>query len=162
MFGLSVVNIFLQVLVPSWRGWLPTFSGIRGVVEEVVVVLKVLVVVDILEKRCLSFLIWVFLYCRVSFLFSVEVNVLQICEGLAIKFLLQRCLGVTSFSLEMVDLDIGTHDSVVDEWIFGLPYYGLFRIISFPFDLQNFWHYCIGLASLVTNFCSSTFGKLSF
>ena len=36
-------------------------------------------------------------------------------EGCVIKFLLQRCLDVIYFSLEVVDLDIGTLDSIVDE-----------------------------------------------
>ena len=65
-------------------------SWIHEEVEEVNAVLQLLVflvailefVVEDLEMRCLSFLIWV--------------------------FLLQRCLGVSYFSLEVVDLDICT------------------------------------------------------
>ena len=66
----SVVTSFLERLITylSWK---------LEVVVEVAVVVKVLVVleailetvVETLEVRCLSFLIWVFLYCRdVSFL----------------------------------------------------------------------------------------------
>ena len=43
----------------------------------------------------------------------------------------------------MVDLDIGTLDSIVDEKMFTFLYYGLFKLIAFPFDLQGFWFYFI-------------------
>ena len=61
----SGVNLFLERLITN-------LSWILEEVEEVIVVLKVLVVleaimevvVEHLEMRCLSFLILVFLYCR--------------------------------------------------------------------------------------------------
>ena len=45
----------------------------------------------------------------------MEDGILLICEGWFFMFLLQRCLSISYFSLEMVDLDIGTLDSIVDE-----------------------------------------------
>ena len=53
-------------------------------------------------------------------------------------FLLQRCLGVSYFSLQLVYLDICTLDSIVDEGTFSFLYYGLFKCIAFPLDLQSF------------------------
>ena len=75
--------------VSSFLGRLITnFSWILEEVEEVTVVLKVLVVLEVilevvvedLEMRCLSFLIWVFLDCRNVFslllkiMFSRQLN----------------------------------------------------------------------------------------
>ena len=64
----SGISSFLERLITQ-------LSWILEEVEEVTAVLKVLavleaileVVVEDLEMRCLSFLIWVFLYCRNSF-----------------------------------------------------------------------------------------------
>ena len=66
--GLSVVKTFLQVLVLVLERLITHLSWLLEVVEELVLVLKVLVVLEVveeaLEMRCLSFWIWVFLYCR--------------------------------------------------------------------------------------------------
>ena len=49
--------------------------------------------------------------------------------------MLQRYLGVSYFSLEVVGLDIGILYCIMDEGVFIFPYYGLFKLISFPVDL---------------------------
>ena len=72
----SGVSSFLERLITH-------LSGILEEVEEVNAVLKVLVVfkailevdVEDLEMRCLSFLIWVFLYCRNRNVFSVLLKI---------------------------------------------------------------------------------------
>ena len=77
----SGVNSFLERLITH-------LSWILEEVEKVTVVLKVLivleaileVVVETLEIRCLSFLIWVLLCCGNVF-FIIEDVFLQICEG---------------------------------------------------------------------------------
>ena len=50
-----------------------------------------------------------------SFLFIIEDGDLNIYEGWVIKFLLHRCHGISYFSLKVVDLDIGTLNSIVDK-----------------------------------------------
>ena len=103
----SDVSSFLERLITH-------LSWIVEVVEEVAVVLKVLVVLGAIlevvvegsEISFLSFLIWVFFYCMKAF--SLLLN-------MVIKFLLKRCLGVSYFSLKVVELDIGTLDSIVNE-----------------------------------------------
>ena len=71
--------------VSSFLEWLIThLFWIHEVVKEVAVVLTVLVVleailqvvVEVLKIRFLSSLIWVFLYCRESFLFIIEDGIL--------------------------------------------------------------------------------------
>ena len=94
----SGVSSFLERLITH-------LSWILQKVEEVNAVLKVLVVleailkvvVEDLEMRCLSFLIWVFLYGRNVFSLLLKM--------VFILFLLQRCHGVSYFSLEVVDLN---------------------------------------------------------
>ena len=90
----SGVSSFLKRLITH-------LSWILEVVEEMAVVLKVLVVleailaavVEALEIRCLSFLIWVFLYCRNVFSLLLKMVFCRFVK--VIKFLLQRCLGVS-------------------------------------------------------------------
>ena len=78
----SGVSSFLERLITH-------LSLILDKVEEVTAVLKVLVVSEVavedLEKRCLSFLIWVFLYCRNVF-------------SLLLKIMLCRFVTVSSSS----------------------------------------------------------------
>ena len=82
------------------------------------------------------------------------------CEVWVIKFWLQRCLGVSYFSLEVVDLDIGTLDSIVDAFLImacsnSFP----FHLICKYFGVPLFAKYqrlnilaVLDLASCISNF----------
>ena len=128
-------------------------------VVEVAVVLKVWVV---LGTRGLGFLIWVFLYCRKVFSLLLKMVFCRFMKVVLTSVCCGDILLSSYFSLEVVGLNIGTLDSIVDRSTFSFPYYGLFKMTSYPFDLQGFWCYFIGYSSEVKNSCSSRFGKLHF
>ena len=108
-----------------------------------VVVLEAIlkVVVEAEEMRCLSFFIWVFLYCRNVFSLLLKMVFCRFVKVGSSSVLVQRCLCVSNFSLEMVDQDISTLDSIVDEWMFSFLYYALFKLTGLSFELQGFWCY---------------------
>ena len=159
----SGVTSFLERLI-TYLFW------ISEVVEEVAVVLKVFVVleaifevvVEALEIRFLNLLIWVFFYCRKFF-------------SLILKMVFSRFLKVGSSSFccrDVLELYISVWRWLIliwypwfyceCQWMLSLPYYGLFKVISFPFNLQGFRCYFICYASQVKYSCSSRFGKLYF
>ena len=71
----SSVSSFLERLIThmSWR--FEEVEGVTAVLKVLVVLEAVLsVVVEDLEMRCLSFLIWVFLYCRNVFSLLLKIT----------------------------------------------------------------------------------------
>ena len=70
------VSSFLERLI-THLSWI--FEEVEGVLKVLVVLEAVLsVVVEDLEMRCLSFLIWVFLYCRNVFSLLLKITFCRI------------------------------------------------------------------------------------
>ena len=117
-----------------------------AVLLKLLIVLEAIleVVVEALEIRCLSFLIWVFLYCRNMFFLLLKMVSFKFLKFSSLCLCCRNVLVLVILSMEVVDLDIVTLDSIVGETTFSFPYYGLLKLISFPFVLQGFWCYFIG------------------
>ena len=112
----SGVSSFLERLITHLSWMLVEEEGVTAVLKVLVVLEAILeVVVEDPEMRCLSCLIWVFLYCRNVFSLLLKIMFSRSVKVGSSSFLLQRCLGVSYFSLEVVDLDICTLDFIVDE-----------------------------------------------
>ena len=141
---LSGVSSFLERLI-THLSWIPEeVVGVTAVLKVLVVLEAILeVVVEDLEMRSLSFLIWVFLYCRNVF-------------SLLLKIMFSRSVKVGSSSFCCRDVLVLAIS--VSRWLIlifvhlillwmsdmlSFLYYGLFKLIAFPFDLQGFWCYFI-------------------
>ena len=112
----SGVSSLLQRLITC-------LSWILEEVEEVTAVLKVLVVleailevvVEDLEIRSLSFLIWVFLYCRNAFSLLLKIMFSRSVKVGSSSFCCRDVLMLAILVWKCVVLDICTLHSIVDE-----------------------------------------------
>ena len=121
-------------------------SWILEEVEEVTAVLKVLVVlgailevvVEDLEMRSLSFLIWVFLYWGNVFYLLLKMVFCRFVKVSSSSFCCRDVL-VSALSVWRWFILIFVHFILL--WM--SEHYCLFKHIAFPFDLQGFWCYFI-------------------
>ena len=112
----SGVSSFLERLISHLSGIFEEVQGVTAVLKVLVVLEVVLsVVVEDLEMRCLSFLIWVFFYCRNVFSLLLKITFCIVVKVDSSNFCCMDVLVFIYFSLEVVDLDICTLDSIVDE-----------------------------------------------
>ena len=134
----SSVSSFLEKLITYLSCIDEKVEGATAVLKVLVVLGAILeIVVEVLEMRHLSFLMWVFLYFRSIFSLLLK-----------IMFCRFEKIGSSSFCCRdvfMLAISVwsGTFVSIVDEGTFSFVYHGLFKVISFPLDLQSFWCYFI-------------------
>ena len=112
----SGVSSFLERLITLLSWIFEEVEGMTALLKVLVVLETVLsVVVKDLEMRCLSFLIWVFLYCRNICSLFLKITFCRVVKVDSSNFCCRDVLDGIYFSLEVIDLDICTLDSIVDE-----------------------------------------------
>ena len=139
----SGVSSFMEMLIThlSWR---------CEAVEEATTVLRVLVdlediledVVDNLEMRCLSFLIWVFLYRRNVFSLLLKI---MFCRFVKVGSSSFCCRDAMVLAISVWRWLILIFVYLILLWIseHSFLYYGILKLIAFLFDLQSLWCYFI-------------------
>ena len=98
--------------------------------------LKVLVVVEDLEMRCLSFFIWVFLYCNNVFSLLLKV---MFCRFVKVGSSSFGCRDVLVLAISVWRWLILIFVHLILLWVsehFIFLYHGLFKLIAFPFDCK--------------------------
>ena len=132
---------FLERLITHLFWILEEVGGVTGVLKVFVILEAILkVVVEDLEMRCLSFLISVFLYCMNVFSLLLKI---MFCRFVKVSSSSFCCRDVLVLGISVWKWLIFILVYLIMLWMSELSAYGMFKVISFPFDLQGFWYYFI-------------------
>ena len=158
----SSVSSFLERLITHLSWIFEEVQGVTAVLKVLVVLEAVLSVVEDLEMRCLSFLIWVFLYCRNVFSLLLKITFCRVVKVDSSNFCCRDVL-VLSISVWRWLILIFVHFILL--WMSECSAFFIMVCSTFlPFHLicKSFWCYFVCKASEVKNSYSSRFGKLYF
>ena len=140
----SGVSFFLERLIIHLSWILGEERRWQRVLKVLVILEAVLeVVVEDLEMRCLSFLIWVFLYCRNVFSLLLKI---MFCRSVKVGSSSFYCRDVLVLAISVWRWLILIFVHLILLWMSEHSAFFIMacsKLLPFPFDLQDFWCYFI-------------------